>query len=236
MNLVQVFNGKYNVTVIDNDQYIGNVIRHGYEWDGWMREDIKKYYIDDTDIIDIGANIGYNTLMFSDYGPVHSFEPVFHKIAEMNIKNNKLKNNVKLYSFALSDTCDKVSMYIPKSATDQPSHINYGGTSMVPSDAHNTDEPIVCDCDMLDNVYSGVPSIIKIDVENAEMNVLRGSKGILEKYKPTLLIEIFDLENSEIPRFLKSVGYTKAPIPRPEAMYIFTSDHLSNHLRPCSIV
>ena len=235
MNLVHVFNGKYNVTVIDNDQYIGNVIKHGYEWDGWMREDIKKYYIENTDIIDIGANIGYNTLMFSDYGPVHSFEPVFHQITEMNIKNNKLNHTVKLYNFALSDTCDKVLMYIPKNAPDQPTHINYGGTSMVPSDAHNTDAPLECECDMLDNVYSGVPSIIKIDVENAEMNVLRGAKGVLEKFKPTLFIEIFDLENSEIPTFLKSLGYTNKPEPRPEAMYIFSSNHLSNLLRPCNI-
>ena len=60
INLKRVFNGKYNVNVIANDEYIGPTISHGYEWDGWMREDIKKYYKSGTDILDIGANIGYN--------------------------------------------------------------------------------------------------------------------------------------------------------------------------------
>ena len=68
-------NGKYNLNTISNDQYIGNTLKQGYEWDGWMRYDIEKYYKPGTDIIDVGANIGYNSLMFSDYGPVIAFEP-----------------------------------------------------------------------------------------------------------------------------------------------------------------
>ena len=72
IDIVQVNNGIYNVAIIKNDEYIGPCIACGHEWDGWMREDIKNNYKDGTDIIDIGANIGYNTLMFSDYGPVHT--------------------------------------------------------------------------------------------------------------------------------------------------------------------
>lgn len=184
MTFTQFFSGKYNVTILETDEF--NI--HKYEW---MRKDIEKYYIKDTDILDIGANIGYTTLLFSDYGPVHSFEPVLYEIVEMNIKNNKLNNHVKLYNFEI--------------------------------------------CDMLDNVYSGVPSIIKINIENTGMNFLMGSKKILETFKPTLFIEIIDLKNSEIPKFLKSLGYKKAPVSRPENMYIFTSNHLSSHLRPCNI-
>ena len=96
-------NGKYNLNTIANDQYIGNTLKQGYEWDGWMRHDVEKYYKPGTDIIDIGANIGYNTLMFSDYGPVFSFEPVFFEIANMNLKSNELKNKVDLILFHLQD-------------------------------------------------------------------------------------------------------------------------------------
>ena len=71
-------NGIYDVHVISNDEYIGPTIARGREWDGWMRGDIRRCHKPDTEIIDVGANIGYNTLMFSDYGPVVSFEPVFH--------------------------------------------------------------------------------------------------------------------------------------------------------------
>jgi hypothetical protein len=77
LNVKCVNNGKYNVFIIKDDEYIGPNIAMGHEWDGWMRVDIEKYYKNGTDILDIGANIGYNTLMFSDYGQVYSYEPLF---------------------------------------------------------------------------------------------------------------------------------------------------------------
>ena len=64
IDLVRVNNGRYTVFVIENDEYIGPVIARGYEWDGWMRKDIQEYYKEGTEILDIGANIGYNALMF----------------------------------------------------------------------------------------------------------------------------------------------------------------------------
>ena len=222
MEIIHVFNGKYNVAIIENDQYIGNTIRHGYEWDGWMRRDIQEHYKENTDILDIGANIGYNTLMFSDYGPVHSFEPVYHEFVTRNVEINKLNNPVKVYDIALSNKVGDVTLYMPKNAPDNPRYINYGGTSMNPSDDYNTETPLVSRCDILDNVYSGVPSIIKIDIEGEELNMLRGAVETIKKHTPVLLIEIHGYsENNEIVTFLKTLGYTNTPISRPEHMYIF---------------
>jgi len=222
MDVIHIFNGKYNVAIIENDQYIGNTIRHGYEWDGWMRRDIKEHYKENTDILDIGANIGYNTLMFSDYGPVHSFEPVYHHLVSRNIEINKLNNPVKVYDIALSNRVGDVTLYMPKNATDNPKCINYGGTSMNPSEGHNMETPMVRKCDTLDNVYSGVPSIIKIDIEGEELNMLRGAVETIKKHKPVLIIEIHGYsEDNEVVAFLKTLGYTDTPTTRPEHMYIF---------------
>jgi FkbM family methyltransferase len=214
-------NGKYNLNTISNDQYIGNTLKQGYEWDGWMRYDVEKYYKPGTDIIDIGANIGYNTLMFSDYGPVVSFEPVFFEIANLNLKSNKLKNKVSMHPCALSDTIgEKIEMYLPKPVENNM--INYGGTTMFPNEHHDMNSTITAITDTLDNVYKGTPSIIKMDVEGAEMNVLRGSISILKKHKPVLLIEIGDYEKSKIPDFLRDeIGYVCTPESRPECMYLF---------------
>jgi hypothetical protein len=52
--------------------------------------------------------------------------------------------------------------------------------------------------------------LIQIDVEAAEMNVLRGAKRTLEAFRPTLLIEIHGWEgvdSSEVCRFLSAFGY-----------------------------
>lgn len=219
-------NGKYNLNTISNDQYIGNTLKQGYEWDGWMRYDIEKYYKPGTDIIDVGANIGYNSLMFSDYGPVIAFEPVFNEIANMNMRDNNLKHKVSVYPIALSDKIGKmVDLYIPNSPKDEPDKINYGGTSMYPSESQDMNKKVSCITDTLDNIYKGVPSIIKIDVEGAELDVLRGGLNTLKKHKPVLLIEIvsdYDKNAKKIHDFLKDeIGYTGTPESRPENMFLY---------------
>jgi len=219
IDLVRVNNGKYNVYVIKDDEYIGPCIANGHEWDGWMRADIEKYYKEGTDIIDIGANIGYNTLMFSDYGPVHTFEPVYYQIVDMNVKSNTLKSNVFIYAHALSDTEYDTKMYIPERGCQYENKINYGGTSL---NKHETlgNQEINVNCRRLDDVYKGKPSVIKIDVENHELQTLEGAKNTIKEHKPMILIEIHDFENSEIPKFMESLGYD-TPEERPEAMFLY---------------
>jgi FkbM family methyltransferase len=53
---------------------------------------------------------------------------------------------------------------------------------------------------------SDPPSIIKVDVEGAEMRVLRGAVGLLNRYLPVLLIETFE-HRDEVIAFLKRFGY-----------------------------
>jgi FkbM family methyltransferase len=215
-----VNNGKYNVFVISDDEYIGKAISNGCEWDGWMREDVEKYYKDGTEILDIGANIGYNSLMFSDYGFVHAFEPVFHQIVNLNAKNNKLKHEIKVYPIALSDKTDKVDMYIPNKA-EKTGLRNYGGTSMYKTPGFDDQTKTEVECQKLDDIYTGVPSIVKIDVEGHELKVLKGAENIIKKYMPTLLVEIFNFENSEVAKYIKSLGYGDPEL-RPEHVYLYS--------------
>ena len=222
LDLVCVNNGKYNVFVIQDDEYIGPCIARGYEWDGWMRKDIEEHYISGTDILDIGANIGYNTLMFSDYGPVHSFEPVYHQIVNKNCESNALKNKVLVYPCALSDTQEVKEIYLPPREKVSDTFTNYGGTSF----HHEGDmqgRSLLVECARLDDVYTGTPSVIKIDVEGHELKVLMGAKELITKHKPTILIELLPhIEDSEHVRtLLKEMGYGE-PVERPEAVFIFT--------------
>jgi FkbM family methyltransferase len=215
-----VHNGKYNIFVIVDDEYIGPVITHGYEWDGWMRSDIEKYYKPGTEIIDIGANIGYNSLMFSDYGPVHAFEPIFHKVVQLNIENNKLIHPIHIHPFALSDVKRITDMYIPNKVGTSGLR-NYGGTSMYKTDGSDETTKTFVECHRLDDIYKGTPSVIKIDVEGHEIEVLKGAENVIKKHMPTLLIEIFDFENNEVPKYLKSLGYGDPKI-RPENIYLYS--------------
>ena len=78
VNLVEIRSGSKLISFIENDKIIGETLMAGIEWEGWMRNDAAAVYKPGTDILDIGGNIGCTALMFSDIGPVHTFEPLFH--------------------------------------------------------------------------------------------------------------------------------------------------------------
>lgn len=212
-----VNNSKYKVDIIKGDKYIGRTIANGYEWDGWMHEDLKKFYRSGTKILDVGANIGYNTLMCSEYGPVESFEPLFHEFVSRNVSQNNLKNEVNVNRFGLSDVNETVKIYLP---LPQEGEINYGGSSMNPIDAHDKESVYEVETKVLDEIFDEPVSFVKMDVEGHEERVLNGMKNLLKKYKPYVLIEIHDIENSKIPTFMYSLGYTGGVV-RPEKMYGF---------------
>jgi hypothetical protein len=62
--------------------------------------------------------------------------------------------------------------------------------------------------------------VIKIDVEGHELEVLKGAENTIKKYMPTLLIEIFNFDTNEVPKYLKSLGYGD-PEERPEHVYLY---------------
>jgi len=218
-----VYNGKYNVDIIKNDEYIGNTIKHGYEWDGWMREDLKYFYVPGTDILDIGANIGYNTLMCSDYGPVHSFEPLFHEIVQKNVDQNNLMNTVNVHPYALGDKNETSFIYMVKESNSGNGLVNYGGCSLHLSESHES-EGVSIEVKRLDDVYQGHASFVKMDAEGHEYEILQGMTELLRKYRPNLLIEIGDFETrkDKFLSFLSQFGYNNY-IPRPEHMYLVFS-------------
>ena len=209
-----------NIVTVENDAYIGQCVRRGLEWDGWMRVDLPNIYRSGTDIVDVGGNIGCNALMYSDYGPVHTFEPIFHSVLTENVNRNILRNPVTVHPYGLSNTAGTQNMYMAK--PDTRGLVNYGSGTVV-SAAHV--EPIgTFEFKRLDDVYSGTPSVIKIDVEGHEYQVILGGLETIKRSLPALYIEIFDFETSPIIPLLTELGYTS--VPRPEHNYLFTNKNV----------
>ena len=222
VSLTKCKTDKYSVYVIDDDEFVGAQIRTtGKLWEEWISGEVKKYYKEGTDILDIGANIGTHTLLFSEIGPVHSFEPLYHAVVTQNVKSNSLKNPVKVYPYALSDEAQMRNMYLPRR---MPHGLkNYGGSSMhLNETATHSNTPVPVECKTLDDVYNGVPSVIKMDVENHEPYVLRGAINTIKTHKPAIIIEISNYETSEVPKILQSFGYTNYTTPD-NSNYIYTT-------------
>ncbi len=146
-----------------------------------MRKILKK----DSNCIDIGAYRGdilREMLKTAPQGKVFAFEPVPENYQYLI----KKYSNAAIYNMALSDRAGKSVFY---HATGRPARSGLRKQSY-PDPDENVEE-ITVNVDKLDNVIPNDTKIdfIKIDVEGAELFVLRGGEQLLKKSKPMVLFE-----------------------------------------------
>jgi hypothetical protein len=55
---------------------------------------------------------------------------------------------------------------------------------------------------------------VKIDVEGAEFEVLRGLEETITKYKPKMIVEVFCQNIDKVEKFLMTLGYDLVRIAR----------------------
>jgi FkbM family methyltransferase len=154
--------------------------------------------------------------MFSDYGPVHSFEPVLHPILSRNVDMNQLVYPITVHPYGLSDAKSSVKFYGPGK-----SELGTNYSFSIHPDWTNRHNFINAEVKPLDAVYQGVPSIVKIDAEGHEMSVLKGAEGLIKSCRPSLYIEIFEGQE-QLLEYLKGLGYTHV-FNRPDNMYLFVN-------------
>lgn len=139
------------------------------------QEFFRRYLRPDDDVIDVGANIGFFTLIFSTlvgkFGKVYAFEPHprIYKYLQGNLVLNKV-DNVYAFNLALGNKSGTVK-FSDKKGDD----IN----SVVVDD----DSGITVPAKRLDavGIESVSVSLLKIDVEGYEKFVLEGAGHTLQK-------------------------------------------------------
>jgi FkbM family methyltransferase len=154
--------------------------------------------------VDVGAHAGYYTLICARLAKkVIAFEPSPSncKFLRFNIFLNRLKN-VTPVSAAVSDFNGHAKLYVPKQGgrrlTDQGTLVFEGEGA---ADVHVV---------MLDTFLEHLnhPSVIKIDVEGAELNVINGALQTLAKGVRLVLVELHSSEHkSQIIELLSDLHY-----------------------------
>jgi len=140
--------------------------------------------------IDIGGNIGLQSLRMSSCvgpnGKVFAFEPLnyLQEKFKKNLALNRV-SNVTLFPFALSDQQNELDLPINKNQWNQ------GTFSLSNKDTGNNKQRIVVNvADEMPEIQSlASVSLIKIDVEGFEFQVLKGLKQTLQKHKPRIIFE-----------------------------------------------
>ena len=163
-------------------------------------------------MIEVGSNIGTHTIplakQVSNGGFVYAIEPQYqnHKLLTDNIKNNELKN-VKVLKIAISSKEGEAYM----NTFDENITSNYGDARIFSSNFKNAEGVPVKTLDQLfyDNVKERKSiKLIKCDAQGQELNVILGSKKIIDQYKPYLYLENDDIHTSKaLIEVIKNMGY-----------------------------
>lgn len=176
---------------------------------------VKKLVKSDSAVLDIGANIGYFTLLMARQAKrVYSFEPEPRNFQTLqkNIELNNIKN-AKLYNAAVTETSGTSTLYLCDS--------NRGMHRIYQSDwckEGTTHVKTIRIDDIVDHA-----DFIKIDVEGSELGVLKGMRKLLKERKSTVLMEFhppsiieYGAQPADIYDFVTSLGYAvKTPDGKP---------------------
>lgn len=201
----------YGFLEFRND-YIGKAIYIG-SYDEKEMDFLTKFIPENSVIADIGANIGYYTLLFlnNKRNKVYSFEPSAREF--QLLKKNILANGI-------SNQCVLEQLIVSNSMTDKTLHLsdlNFGTNTLYPSQDNVYSKSITVKSTTLDDYADnkGIKfNFIKLDVEGAELEVLEGAKNVLLESKPHIFIEVwgshkknFSPENDKVTLYLHNLGY-----------------------------
>jgi len=153
----------------------------------FVMQEIKKGDV----VLDIGANIGYYTLIFAklvgDNGKVFAFEPEPNNFAllKKNVEINGY-HNVVLIEKAVSNKNGKTRLYLAKE--------NLGDHRIYESEVIIGRNSIEIDTVRLDDYFKDYEEkidFIKMDIQGAEPAAFEGMIRLLEKKHPKLLTEFW---------------------------------------------
>ena len=184
--------------------------------------------IDEGDVFyDIGSNIGIYSCIVgkASNAKIFAFEPHPKNVKEIKLNKDLNGININIHSVALSDNSGTAELQVLKTneAGGQEhtlSEVEYHQSSHSEMKAIRVDK--VAGDELIHNEELPLPNVLKIDVEGAGPNVIRGLSESLSTTEPhTLVIEPHN-NISEIQEELRTLGF-KIKIMR-EYIYAYKSD------------
>lgn len=167
-------------------------------------------------VLDLGGNIGTTALYFSslvgDEGKVFAFEPGVEDILQNNVTINNAKN-VEVVAKAVGKELAELELFMGDNFLDSSmvnklsTHVNTKKVDVVTLDSFVEEKGLK----KLD--------FIKVDIEGAEEDAIRGSIETIKKFKPKWSISSYhtdfegDPQHPKLLKLLKELGYETKEIP-----------------------
>ncbi|MCO6497627.1 MAG: FkbM family methyltransferase [Chitinophagaceae bacterium] len=150
-------------------------------------------------IIDIGANLGYYSILFSKWtgpeGSVHAVEPVstYNKIFNELARKRK---NITLYPYAMGSANKKITIVDPVADLEKNRYLSTGLMHVYDKekDGELAEHKYSFEAEMRkpSELFGGLEKInyIKCDVEGFEVTVLTEMEELIKNHRPTVQVEV----------------------------------------------
>ena len=233
----------FSIYVQRDDFVVGAHIASAKCWEPHVTSRLKPLLKPGCVFIDIGANVGYFTLLAASLvgaqGKVIAFEPNRANCALLNrsIEENGF-NNVRLYPYAVAECEQRVHVY---SSSSHSLSIVIGAESSRQAPEgyiHNSIRAV-----QLDTFLSDIDRIdvFKIDTDGSEPQILKGMSRLVRRHRPVLFLEVYpegfdrisgvsadellvDLENLGYELFILSGQEPAGPSSKNEILNAITSE------------
>lgn len=175
---------------IHDDELTSNLIKEHKAYSNADLYLMKMSIVSKDDIfIDMGANIGWNTIYGAqDFAKVYAFEPYYKnvKLLKNNLIHNRL-NNVVISEKAISNKSSTVQLYL--------NGTNCGDNAIEPDIKQDYNDSITIETITFDeyieqeNIDASKISCIKMDIQGQEVKALEGMTNFLKNHYPNFIIE-----------------------------------------------
>jgi len=166
-------------------------------WEPYTTDILKRILREGMIIVDIGANIGYYSLLAAslvgETGRVYAFEPEPHNynLLKRNISANGY-TNIEAHQKAVSSKAGKRALYVGTQS----------GTHSLFNVRETTTKSVMVDLVVMDEFFRERKKnvdIVKVDVQGAEMDVLMGMQNVIQNNDHLRLLTEFepDLTHAE---------------------------------------
>lgn len=160
-----------------NEDFSNHIRRETDFFESEILDFLQDYHHHQDIILDIGANIGNHSVFFANflsYTSIICFEPILANF-ELLKRNMAPYENIGLVNSALGDFTGELHM--------SPNFDNMGAGHV------DTNGDIIVKTTSLDRLHIDNVSLMKIDVEEHEPEVLMGAKETIFRCHPLILIE-----------------------------------------------
>ncbi len=188
-------------------------MKAGQVFEAEVIEGLRPYVRDGSAVVDVGANLGQMTLLFSEMvgqsGKVYSVEAdeYIYSILCKNVAING-RSNVNAIHAAAYDTCGDTVFYPVQDFERFGSYGSYGiepgatdgrAVATITIDSLKIDHPI---------------SLIKVDIQGSDLFAMRGARATIEKHRPAIIFEFeqqfqekFGTSFQDYMDFVQSINY-----------------------------